>query len=180
MIIAGTGHRPDKLGGYDAYATKKVVDLATHAINCYQPTRVISGMAQGWDMSLAQAAINLGIPLHAYVPFEGQEQVWPLATRLYYKALLKLAEKVVICSEGGFTRAAMQYRNIQMVNDCDLLVALWNGTPGGTTNCINYAQFMKRPIVNLWTTFIGEPDVQENAGDDGVPTFVIGPDWLGA
>lgn len=181
MIIAGTGHRPDKLGGYDPHTTRRVIDFAIYTLDHFKPSLVISGMAQGWDMALAQAAINLNIPFHAYVPFAGQEQVWPSATRLYYHELLKRAELVKICTEGGYSRAAMQKRNIEMVNACDLLVALWNGSPGGTANCINYAQFMQRPIVNLYANFeSGEPiHVQENADRDGNAPGFAGLDWLG-
>ena len=36
--------------------------------------------------------------------------------------------------------AKMQKRNEFMVDNCDILIALWNGTSGGTKNCINYAK----------------------------------------
>lgn len=104
-------------------------------------------------MSLAQAAVDLRIPFWAYVPFEGQEQPWPSATRLYYKELLKRAEKVVICSSGGYSAASMQIRNQRMVDDCDILAALWDGSNGGTANCIAYASFIGRPYINLWSQF---------------------------
>ena len=52
------------------------------------PSEVISGMALGWDMALAQAAINLGIPFIAAVPFIGQENMWIKKTQEYYKELL--------------------------------------------------------------------------------------------
>ncbi len=181
MIIAGTGHRPEKLGGYDPHTAKKVLEFATLTLKHFQPACVISGMAQGWDMALAQAAINLNIPFKAYVPFVGQELMWPSATRLYYKELLKRAHQIYICSEGGFTRAAMQKRNIEMVNACDLVVALWNGSPGGTANCIDYVSRREKPYINVWHNFeTGEAfDVQETTGDDGHPSFTAGADWLG-
>ena len=47
----------------------------------------------------------------------------------------------------------MQLRNEAMVNDCDLLLALWNGTSGGTANCIRYANSVKREIRNLWSDY---------------------------
>jgi uncharacterized phage-like protein YoqJ len=154
MIVAGTGHRPDKLGGYNMKATMRLHRLATIAIQAAEPSVIISGMAQGWDMALAQCAINLNIPLWAYIPFVGQEQVWPQATRLYYHELLRRAAKVEVCSEGGFTKAAMQVRNRRMVDDCDSLLALWDGSDGGTANCISYASFLGKPYTNLWSSFI--------------------------
>lgn len=169
MILAGTGHRPDKLGGYDPHTTKRVLDFATEILRHHQPSLVISGMAQGWDMALAQAAVNLGIPFHAYVPFHGQEQVWPMATRLYYKALLSLAQNVVMVTQGGYSKSAMQLRNQAMVDNCDLLAALWNGSKGGTENCLMYAMLTSKPYINYWPQFMGTL-----TDPDEVPAF----DWL--
>lgn len=189
MIVAGTGHRPDKLGGYDPHTIRKVLTFAENTLRHYQPSTVITGMAQGWDMALAQAAINLNIPFHAYIPFTGQELVWPSATRLYYKALLTHAQHVIVCSPGGYSKAAMQTRNQRMVDNCELLLALWNGSAGGTGNCIAYAIFTGKKYVNLWPQFLTGDDhetqdteaadaFQADALDDGSPPFSVGPDWL--
>lgn len=152
-VIAGTGHRPDKLGGYNAETQMRVLRLATRYLQEAKPALVISGMAQGWDMGLAQAAINLKIPFDAYVPFVGQEIVWPQATRLYYHELLKYARETFIVSPGGFTNAAMSKRNQAMVRNCTKLIALWDGSDGGTANCIAYASFCGVPYYNLWDSW---------------------------
>ena len=44
----------------------------------------------------------------------------------------------------------MFLRNEWMVNNADRVVALWNGTPGGTTGTVNYAKQQGIPIDNLW------------------------------
>lgn len=154
MIIAGTGHRPNKLGGYDPITTRNVIALAQDYLIDHPPEYVISGMAQGWDMAIAQAAVNLSIPFVAYIPFVGQEQMWPASTRLYYAALLSRATRIKICSEGGYAPAKMHVRNHMMVNDCDHLVALWDGSEGGTGNCIAYATFQNKPYTNLWNKYL--------------------------
>ena len=73
MIIAATGHRPDKLGGYGSIVADRLFHLAYETLEELAPTLVISGMALGWDMAVAEAAFCLDIPFHAYRPFEGQE-----------------------------------------------------------------------------------------------------------
>ena len=156
MILAGTGHRPDKLGGYDIQATMRVIDFATKKMAEQKPTLIITGMAIGWDMALAQAAINLNIPYHAYVPFVGQELKWPMSTRLYYKVLLNKAEHIKICCPGDYSKESMQIRNQMMVDDADLIGALWGGTPGGTQNCLAYAIMVGKPYVNYWPQFLIE------------------------
>lgn len=155
MIIAGTGHRPDKIriGTRDAYHPQvhsRLVDLARAVLQRKAPTRVISGMAQGWDTTLALAAAQLGIPFDAYVPFEGQESKWPEAAQRRYRDLLSRAARVVIVCEGGYDRDKLQFRNERMVDDSELVLALWNGTPGGTRNCIDYAQTVGRRWENQW------------------------------
>ena len=115
MIIAGTGHRPDKLriGALDGYhpdVQARLVDLARAALQREQPSRVISGMALGWDTALAAAALELGLPLDAYVPFTGQESRWPEPARRRYHGILARAARVLVVSEGGFSAAKMQLR----------------------------------------------------------------------
>jgi uncharacterized phage-like protein YoqJ len=49
----------------------------------------------------------------------------------------------------GLNRA-MQRRNEWMVDRADKLVALWDGSWGGTFNCIEYARKKGVPFDNLW------------------------------
>lgn len=157
-VLAGTGHRPDKLGGYSDHVFSKAVFLAETYLKalptCLQKTTiVISGMALGWDMALAQAAINLqpNVELLAAVPFEGQEKVWPSKSQSLYRALLARADEVEIVSSGGYAAWKMQTRNEWMVDHCQELLALWNGSEGGTANCIKYAEKVGCPVINLWS-----------------------------
>jgi hypothetical protein len=163
MILAGTGHRPNKLriGALDGYQPRvqtRLMDLARAALRRRRPDLVISGMAIGWDTALAIAAVDVGIPFDAYVPFEGQESRWPPAARGVYRDLLRLARRTIIVSEAGYSPEAMQFRNERMVDDCDSLLALWNGTPGGTANCLRYADAVGRPYENLWRQWVRHAD----------------------
>lgn len=149
MIVAGTGHRPNKLGGYNNEAYLKLVEIAENWIKENKPTKVISGMAQGWDQALAQAAVNLGVPFIAAVPFEGQECKWSEKGRKYYHRLLSKAELVEYVCEEGYAPQKMQIRNQWMVNKCDMILAMWDGTSGGTANCLKYAYSQQKEVVNL-------------------------------
>jgi hypothetical protein len=162
MIVAATGHRPDKLGGYGIGPATHRLQLARAWLEVVRPTRVISGMALGWDQAWAQAAVDLGIPFVAAVPFAGQEQAWPPLSQDAFARLLRAAAEVVIVSPGGFSGAAMQVRNEWMVDRCDLVAALWDGSPGGTANCVRYAERVGRPIVNLWPGWLKLIDVADN------------------
>ena len=155
MIVAGTGHRPDKLGGYTQQAHERLVRVATKWPRLRHPSVVISGMALGWDMALAEAATSLLIPLHAYVPFKGQESRWNAAYQTQYHNLLSCADEVIVLSQTNDNAAAkMQARNVAMMNNTDAVLAMWDGSPGGTANCLLYADTQMIPIYNLYHTYL--------------------------
>ena len=155
MIIAGTGHRPNKLGGYSKQASRRIYDVAKHYLDTMEPDGVISGLALGWDMELAEAALDLCIPLTCAIPFAGQESRWPKESQDRWNKIVKHATYTHIVSEGGYAPWKMQTRNIWMVDNCDLVLALWDGSDGGTGNCIKYANKIDKPIVNLWDKYNG-------------------------
>jgi uncharacterized phage-like protein YoqJ len=154
MIIAATGHRPEKLGGYGADVRAVLLQVATEYL-ALRPrvSEVVSGMAQGWDQAFAHAAYDLKIPYVAAVPFIGQERKWPEQTQAYYRRLLDRSARVVVVSSGGYSPDKMQLRNEWMVEHCDRIAALWDGSDGGTANCLDYAAALMRPVDFLWEEF---------------------------
>lgn len=150
MIIAGTGHRPDKLGGYSDDTFIALIRLARGWLHEHRPTKVISSMALGWDQALAHAALEERIYLIAAIPFEGQERRWPTRSQDAYNQLLDQVDETHIVSEIPGT-IAMHQRNNWMVDRADQMLALWDGSWGGTFNCVQYAIKRQRPIVNLWS-----------------------------
>jgi len=154
MILAVTGHRPDKLGGYSSLAMRRL-DLFAEVILRHWTIentieKVITGMALGWDQSVARVCVALDIPFLAAIPFAGQERLWPDASKQVYNTLLRQAIEVVTVCEGSYTSHKMQKRNEWMVDHADVLLALWNGTTGGTRNCVHYAERKQVEVVRLW------------------------------
>lgn len=150
VIYAATGHRPDKLGGYGVATSARLQRLAEWYLGHHRPDGVISGMALGWDQAWASAAVALGIPFIAALPFAGQDSKWPAFSRHAYAELLDRAHEVVTVSPGGYSSAAMMARNRWVVDNCSGVIALWDGSSGGTGNCVAYAESVRRPMVNLW------------------------------
>ncbi len=156
MKIAGTGHRPNKLGGYSDQAFDKLYDIAWGYLstNIQFINQVISGMALGWDQALAKAAIDLNISTIAAIPFKGQEIMWQKPSIKLYNDLLEKCSEIVIVSEGKYSPHKMHLRNEWMVDNCDILLAMWNGDKfGGTYNCISYAKkkLDSDNIINLYS-----------------------------
>ena len=148
VILAFTGHRPNKLGGYDYHnPLNKLVERAMEkAIEEINPTKIISGMALGVDQLAANLAQMNSIPWIAAVPFRGQELAWPKQSQTLYHRLLETASEVVIVSEGDYSPQKMQVRNQWMVDHSNILLAVWDKSAGGTANCIRYAEAQGKPI----------------------------------
>lgn len=146
---SATGHRPDKLGGYGPAQVAKVNRFARWYLEQHRPDHFVSGMAQGWDMACAAACATLGIPWTAAVPFPGQESKWPAASQEVYRRMLGMASEMVYVGK-VYSPAAMQDRNEYMVRRADGIVALWDGSPGGTGNCVRSATRAAVPVLNLW------------------------------
>jgi uncharacterized phage-like protein YoqJ len=151
MIIAITGSRPTKIGGYKLPnpTYNKICREIERLLSEMKPEKCLSGMALGADQYFASVCLKLRIPLVACIPFEGQEMAWPEASQKTYRLLRKLASEEVIVSDGGYAAYKMQIRNEYLVDHCDKLIAVFNQADpsGGTFNCIKYAQSVGREII---------------------------------
>lgn len=164
MILFGTGHRPDKLApgnkrlAYSAYCFQRQVDCAAKMLGIHKPKLVISGMALGWDQALAQAAIDLQIPFAAYIPCIGQECKWPYKTQKFYQEQLKKACEINYITKTTYAENpyCMQQRNIAMVDASNFCLALWDGSPGGTGNCMEVVMERKMKVKNVWKEWLLE------------------------
>lgn len=151
-IVCGTGHRPNKLGGYDENTFHKLVELCEFALTYpdIKPDIVVTGGALGFDQALAYACLQLGVPYDVYVPCEGHSSMWPLPAQQRYEEILSGAREVKLVTPGPYQAWKMQRRNEAMVDVSDAVVALWDGTSGGTGNCITYARKKNKTIYHLW------------------------------
>ncbi len=164
MILALTGHRPHKLGNeysMDGPVSQAVRKALREVLLKRKPEKAISGMALGADMMWAEEALELEIPVLAAVPFEGQERTWPPASQVIYREILDhpLVTKV-ICAPGGATNAVykLNNRNRYMVDRCGELVAVWDGSSGGTLNTLAYASEVDRPIIYISPTNVARTE----------------------
>lgn len=164
MKICITGHRPSKLPaqyGYDIHnAAYQLLGLAIQdaifAEALYHQTlelTCISGMALGVDQLYVALADEIRhnrlfykVLITAAVPCRGQELKWPVPSREIYHKLLALCDNVQYVTNGSFTPSCMEERNRWMVDHSDAVIAIWNGKPGSTANCIRYAKQQRKTI----------------------------------
>jgi hypothetical protein len=126
-IIAATGHRPTKLGGYGRPVQARLEAFA----GAYPPrpagqNDLRHGVGPGYR--IRKANLDLDIPFIAAVPFAGQESMWPPEGQREYNNLLARAITVHVVTPGGYSAAKMQARNEWMVDHCTRVAALWDGS----------------------------------------------------
>lgn len=160
MIIAVTGHRPPKLGGYRTpnpiyravrnAITEYLQEQQAEIIETPDTLVVLSGMALGVDQWTADICNEWGIPWDAIIPFRGFEGRWPDDAQRRYHQLLETARTTHFVADTYEYKAAHLYRrNAWMVDHSDHVLAIWNGSPGGTANCVEYARRRGKRVENL-------------------------------
>jgi uncharacterized phage-like protein YoqJ len=150
----------DKVGGYDenndlAHAVKEELDNQILEAILGGYTHFIVGGAIGVDTWSAESVLfyrdemGFNITIDLYRPFEGQERMWNSDTKKRYFDIAERCDNVVTVCDGGYAPWKMQKRNEAMVDDADLVIAVWDGTSGGTENCVKYAEKQGKEIIRI-------------------------------
>jgi uncharacterized phage-like protein YoqJ len=162
--LSVTGHRTGpKLGGYDNDKVHHIIKLGLGGLigAAYMAgyTNFISGGATGIDQFFALEVLKLkavktnhDIHLTIARPFPSQHIKWPGHVQSQFLSICQQADLVVDVSPDPYAAWKMQTRNIWMVDRADRVLAVWDGTPGGTTNCVNYALQQNKPVIH-WKPF---------------------------
>lgn len=106
-------------------------------------------MALGVDQWAAETCVELGIPFIAALPCDMMDATWPLPSQERHRALLNKAQEIIVVSPGPYKPWKMQKRNEWVVDHCTRLYSVFDGSPGGTFNCLAYAAEIKREVVPL-------------------------------
>lgn len=137
-----TGHRPEKLRLAED-AVRTILGNAIDAAIANGFVTFISGMARGVDIWAAEIVLerkknNPDIRLICALPHPDFEHSWRDSWQQRYREILARADLVkTICP--AFSMASYQCRNEWMVDHSALVIAIYNGTKGGTRNTIDYA-----------------------------------------
>ena len=154
LIICATGHRPKYCPcQYDENHTW-LVDLKARLdkwVKENKPTLALQGGAIGFDTWFAETILDNGIPLHSYLPFEGQGENWPTAAKKRYNKILERSEKVIYLS-AKYSKDCFFVRDKAMVENSSLVLALLNPevTEGGTHFTVKFAKSKGRKVINFW------------------------------
>ena len=159
MKLCFTGHRPDKLKGYRMRDNVELLRVLKDTIIYYIENKnvdtFISGMALGVDMWSAFIVLKLKeqyphIKLVSAIPCDKQYSVWKNEEDIEdWKYIVGKADTVHYVSTEPYTNWCLQKRNEWMVDNSDFVLAVWDGTKGGTANCIKYAKKKNADIFKI-------------------------------
>lgn len=157
--ICFTGYRPFKLPfkinendfNYINFykSAYKLIKLQTENGNNY----FISGMAQGADLILANIVLELKktykeLFLECALPFNRQSEKWSINYKNQYNEILQKADKITVLSE-NYNISAFYKRNKYMVDNSDIVIAVFDGKKGGTKFTCDYAKSKGKQIIIL-------------------------------
>lgn len=154
-----TGHRENKLpwrGNEDDARCLKLKQLIYDAVEAVWQSGVrhyVCGMANGCDFYFAEAVLALRaehpeVTLEAAIPCEGQSARWTAAQRRRYDRLVSACDYCTIIQK-DYTPDCMLRRNRYMVDASAVLIAAYNGSPGGTRSTLLYAMRQGLQIIEL-------------------------------
>jgi uncharacterized phage-like protein YoqJ len=146
MIVALTGHRPEKAEPEDVVREK--VRLALRGPE--NPV-VVCGMAAGFDLWAGTTALRMGLEVIAAKPWKGHKA--RKADEQLYAEVFEGATRVVNVSDSETYLGPWLYhdRNEWMVDNATHVLAYWDGgEKGGTAACVRYAKKVGKPIRNIY------------------------------
>ena len=156
FTVCITGHRPSKLFGYDIHSSlydtlrteisKRLVALCDK----FQEICCISGCALGTDtifIEECQKLVDAGYKIHIKlaIPCRNHDKCWSLDDRQRFKEMVTKYDHHYVVN-GPYITTCLQLRNRYMVDNSDLVLAVWDGSPSGTGNCVKYAQFRGKRV----------------------------------
>lgn len=174
ISISLTGHRPSKLGNnYDMnsapwQAMKTDLEIYIERnLEVYQTVVCHSGLALGADTIWSMAILSVRerfpgrVKFHADIPMMEQATPWkhsPKSVAFWNKQVETADSQTVYGSLANLPEGPkrireaarlMNVRNHGMLGATDLVLALYDGTPGGTGNAIAFAEKKKIPVIAI-------------------------------
>lgn len=148
--VGVTGHQ-----GLTPDTEKLVADAIDRQLHEVQELVGISSLAEGADQIFAERVLAAGGQLTVILPAACYARTFPHGrVRQHYEDLLSRAEQVIRLPFDEPAEEAYWAAGKEVVDQCDLLLAVWNGEPagglGGTADIVAYARTKGRPTIVIW------------------------------
>lgn len=163
MVVSFTGHRPDKITGWNAHPDRVERTLRTALAAEVERLAVeegahtfMSGMAPGVDLWAADEVLRLrqegriggDVRLVLAIPYPNFERSFGVCYRALYESVAARADEVVYVSR-GYHHGCFTLRNNFLADRADVVVAYYEGVDGGTRYTIRRAQKSGKRVVNV-------------------------------
>lgn len=135
-LVLVAGHRPTELGGYDPNpladgVRTRLAEALSALVEVDGPLTVVSGLRLGAELLGAEAAIELGLPLVAVLPYPDPDKPWPAASRAHFADLLDKAVATVTLDDRqpatkALAGAALGRRDAWLAKQVDSAVVVWD------------------------------------------------------
>ncbi len=158
--ISFTGHRPNKIFGYNIYSKKydllrdKLLEVFDYVESKYgEILNAYNGLALGFDTIAFEELYfsKRDVNIIGCIPFEKQASKWTKESIGVYNKMKDKSDELVYVDtidkykvkntiEGEYHVAKMQKRNELMIDNSNVLISCWNHEKqGGTWFAIRYA-----------------------------------------
>lgn len=155
MIRFGiAGHRNFDNTKIIDFLNRQYLTIFKHAQTRRENVTAVSAVAEGADTFFAEAAVSLKIPLEIVRPFAQYAADFQLTESLRrYESLRGCAVREITMPFDERSDAAYQAAMYWVVENCDVLVAVWNGKssaqPGGTKDAIDRAISLNKSWIHI-------------------------------
>ena len=152
-VVGFTGHR--QLADPAGVAAAIRIQLESLGKEAPGQWIALSSVAAGADLLFVRQARELGLGWEALLPLPAVDFQRDFRPEEWaeVKPLLDRAEHLEVAAEPGSREEAYLSGGFEIVNKCDLLLAVWDGQPargkGGTADIVAYARAMGRPVIIL-------------------------------
>lgn len=151
ISFAGSGHRPEDIAlGKRSLSDVRgqIFDFYVNLFKWLRCREAVSGLARGFDLWFAWAAIETDTKLIGACPFPQQARDWSEDDRAEWKAIVDFHAEVHVVSPTFWEKNgdnALYARNRWMVDRGTHLTSFWQGTRGGTAWTNDYAIKVGKP-----------------------------------
>lgn len=147
--VCFTGHRPEKINCSEkkikAWLEMEIRKSVSNGQNVF-----ISGMARGTDIWAAEVVLKVreemrNVKLICASPYPNFEDRWSEEWKKRYQSIMEKADYVQFINKEYYP-SCFQARNEWMVDRSSKVIAIYNGSSGGTRNTLMYAKKRGVPI----------------------------------
>ena len=151
--------------GHQSLTPNTVVMVRKQLLDALSPrgsVRGLTSLARGTDQIFAVCVLELGGQITAVIPSHGYETSFTTQDdAAQFRRLLEAATEVIQLPFLEPVQEAFWAAGKEIVDRCDLLLAVWDGEPagglGGTADVVRYARDRGRPVEVIWPMGAARP-----------------------